>query len=202
MIGNTIGRVDEPNCPYAGDDDVLRQYVAGKLPEVAAEDFEEHVFRCDRCRDEVDRAIELRAAWSNEAAAGGARRWDLRHYSILAVAASACIVVLGLWQLRERQELQPPPLRSAIAHDIAASGHLTAGTFTLSWSPVAGAHSYRVQILNSIGEPVTSTETTATTFSVALPPVTRGESLYWKIQALDDDRVVIASSTLHKIGSL
>ncbi len=200
MIGNTIYRVDEPNCPYAADDDVLRQYVAGKLPEAAAEDFEEHLFQCDRCRDEVQTAIELRAAWEKQAATRQEGRWGVRRYSVMAVAAAATIVVVGLWQARSRQELQPPPLRSANAREISASGQMAGGTFTLTWTPVSGAHSYRVQVLNAVGEPVTSTETTATMFSVALPPIAPGEPLYWKVQALDDDRVVIAASKLHKIG--
>jgi hypothetical protein len=86
-----------------------------------------------------------------------------------------------------------------VSRDIAASGRVVTGTLTLTWTPVAGARSYRVQVLDAVGEPVNSTETAATTFSVALPPTPPGEALYWKVQALDDDHVVIANSQLQKI---
>jgi len=196
MIGNTINSVNQ-ECRQTPDDDVLRQYVAGQLPEAAAEEFEQHMFACDRCADEVQQAIELRAAMPP-----AIRQQKHRPYSLLAAAAAVAVVALGLWQVRTRQEpLSPPPLRSANAREIKASGHLNGATFTASWSAVPDARSYRVRVFDSVGEPVTWMETTSTRFSGAIGPTPRGQPRYWKVQALDDDHVVIASSELRKIDS-
>lgn len=199
MSGNTIISVDDLNCLYAADDDVLRQYVTGKLPNDDAEEFEEHLFACERCREEVETAIELRAALAREQEIRRESPASVSRYAILALAAAAAIAVVGLWRMQDRGPLQPAPLRSSVSREIAASGRLVAGTLTLSWRAVDAASSYRVQVLNAVGEPVNSTETAATNFSVALPPTPPGEALYWKVQALDDDHVVIASSQLRKI---
>ncbi|HEY8134291.1 MAG TPA: zf-HC2 domain-containing protein [Thermoanaerobaculia bacterium] len=196
MSGNTIYSVNQ-ECRQANDDDVLRQYVAGLLPEAAAEEFEEHMFACDACAEEVQRAIELRAALPP-----AIRRSQRRPYSLLAAAAAAAVVAVGLWQVRLRQEpIAPPPLRSATAHEIKASGHLVGTTFTASWNAVSDARSYRVQVFDSVGQPVTWTETASTRFSAPIGSASRGEPRYWKVQALDDDHVVIASSELRKIES-
>jgi hypothetical protein len=105
-----------------------------------------------------------------------------------------------LWQVElHRAPALAPPLRSAASRDISATGRLNGATFTGTWKPVSGAHSYRVQIFNSIGEPVTWTETSSTTFSATIGASRNGEPRYWKVQALDEDRVVIASSALIKI---
>ena len=193
MIGNSIDSV-QPECRYFTDDEILRQYVAGRLPEPAAEEFEQHLFECQRCADEVQRAIELRAVMTGSRAS---RRNRSRSYSLLALAAVVVGMAIGLWQLRLRQEpSSPPPLRSAVAREISASGRVAGGVFSASWKAVPNARSYRVQVFNAIGEPIASAETKETAFST---PQTRGQ--FWKVQALDDDGVVIASSELIKIGS-
>ncbi len=199
MIGNTVTGVDKTECRYETEDDVLRQYVAGKLSESDVEHFEEHLFHCDRCREEVDRAIEVRAALSGEPASQRGTRFNVRQYSVLAIAAALAIVVVGLWQVRPRQEIPSALLRDGAARAIAATGRLAGGTFTVTWKPVAGAHSYRVQMFNTLGEPVTWTETSSTTFSVPFLRPADGSAMYWKVQALDEDRVVIATSELRKI---
>src|SRR6266849_4827046 len=95
--------------------------------------------------------------------------------------------------------LTPPPLRGISGREIMASGRLVDGVFTASWKPVRGARSYRVQIFDSIGEPVTWTETSKTTVSATIGSAPPGQTRYWKVQALDDDHIVIASSELLKI---
>jgi len=119
----------------------------------------------------------------------------------LAIAATVAAVALGLWQMQLREpNLAPPPLRGS-SREISAAGRMTGTTFNASWNAVKDARSYRVQIFNAIGEPVTWTETSATRFSANLGPPRNGEQRYWKVQALDDDHVVIASSPLMKIAS-
>jgi putative zinc finger protein len=192
MNGNSFISVDQIECRYSDDDDVLRQYVAGKLSEAAAEEFEEHMFECDRCAEEVERAMELRAVMRKPR--------QRRVYVPLAAAAIVAAVALSLWQARPRENpIAPPPLRGLGSREIVASGTLTKGIFTASWKPVRDARSYRVQVFDSIGDPVTWTETSKTTFSAPIGSAPRGEPRYWKVQALDDDRVVIASSELLKI---
>ena len=189
MIGNSIIGVNH-------DDDAPRQYVAGLLTEEAAEDFEQHFFECDACADEVERAMEIRAALKSRRVGSG--RWRVG----LAIAATLAAVALGLWQTRLREPvLAPPPLRGASNREITATGHLAGTTFTAQWNAVKDARSYRVQIFNSVGEPIAWTETSSTKFSAAIGAARNGESRYWKVQALDEDRVVIASSPLLKIVS-
>ena len=192
MSGNSFISVDQIECRYSDDDDVLRQYVTGRLPEAAAEEFEQHLFECDRCAEEVESAMELRAVMR--------KPQSRRLYVPLAAAAIVAAVALSLWQARPRETpLAPPPLRGSTSREMTASGSLVKGTFTASWKPVRDARSYRVQVFDSIGEPVTWTETSKTTFSASIGSDPKGEPRYWKVQALDDDRVVIASSELLKI---
>jgi hypothetical protein len=192
MSGNSFISVDQIECRYSDDDDVLRQYVAGRLSQAEAEEFEQHMFECEQCAEEVERAMELRAVMRQPQ--------TRRVYVPLAAAAIVAAVALSLWQVRPRETpLAPPPLRGASAREISASGSVEKGVFTASWKPVRDARSYRVQVFDSIGEPVTWTETSKTTFSASIGPTPRGEPRYWKVQALDDDRVVIASSELLKI---
>ena len=195
MIGNTVNSVNQIECHRAADDDALRDYVAGKLSPEAAEEFEQHLFECDACADEVQRAIEIRAALRTPARRAAGGRWGVG----LAIAATIGAIAFGLWQVElRRQPLAPPPLRGS-AHEITATGTLNGATFTAIWKPVANARSYRVQIFNAIGEPVTFTETGSTTFSATIGAARKSEPRYWKVQALDDDRVVIAASALMKI---
>ncbi|HYS53342.1 MAG TPA: zf-HC2 domain-containing protein [Thermoanaerobaculia bacterium] len=191
MIGNSIISVDQ-NCRYSDEDDVLRAYVAGRLSESAAEEFEQHLFECDRCAQEVERAVELRSVMG--------RREKQSPLLPLAAAAIVAAVAISLWQARPREaSLTPPPLRGISGREIMASGRLVDGVFTASWKPVRGARSYRVQIFDSIGEPVTWTETSKTTVSATIGSAPPGQTRYWKVQALDDDHIVIASSELLKI---
>jgi putative zinc finger protein len=192
MNGNSNIRMDQIECRQS--DDVLRQYVAGRLSEADAEAFEEHMFECDRCAEEVERAMELRAVM--------AKPRQRRVYVPLAAAAIVAAVALSLWQARPRENpLANPPLRGTTPREIVATGNFAQGILTASWKPVRDARSYRVQVFDSIGEPVTWTETSMTTFSAPIGPAPPGELRYWKVQALDDDRVVIASSELLKIRS-
>ena len=196
MIGNSINSVNQMECRLAADDEVLRDYVAGRLSPEVAEEFEQHLFECDECADEVQQAIEIRAASRTPARRVASGGWRVG----LAIAAAIGAVALGLWQVElRRQPLGPPPLRGSSGREITASGKLNGATFTAVWKPVANARSYRVQIFNSVGEPVTWTETSSTTFSATIGAARKGEPRYWKVQALDDDRVVIASSALMKI---
>jgi DNA-binding beta-propeller fold protein YncE len=195
MIGNSSNSVSQTECPRSVDDDLARLYVAGRLSEEAAEEFEQHFFECDACAAEVERAMEIRAALKTRRVAGGGWRVGL------AIAATLAAVALGLWQMQLREaNLAPPPLRGA-SRDITATGRMAGATFHASWNAIRDARSYRVQVYNAIGEPVTWTETSATRFSANLGVPRNGEQRYWKVQALDEDHVVIASSPLMKIAS-
>ena len=192
MIGNSIIGVNH-------DDDAPRQYVAGLLTDEAAEEFEQHLFECDACADDVERAMEIRAALTTRRVASGG--WRVGRVG-LAIAATLAAVALGLWQTRLHEPvLAPPPLRGASSREINATGRLAGTTFTAQWKAVKDARSYRVQIFNSVGEPIAWTETSNTRFSAAIGAARNGEPRYWKVQALDEDRVVIASSPLLKIVS-
>lgn len=187
--------MNQIECRREADDDLVREYVGGKLSDVEAEDFEQHLFECDACADEVERAMEIRAALRPPASAVRRSGWPVG----LAIAATIGAVALGLWQVEiRRQPLGPPGIRG-VSREITATGKLNGETFTGTWKPVVGARAYRVQIFNSVGEPVTWSETRNTTFSATIGAGKKGQPRYWKVQALDEDRVVIATSPLIRI---
>src|SRR2546430_7058791 len=129
MTGNSTNSVNQTECPSSADDDLARLYVADRLSEEAAEQFEQHLFECDACAAEVERAMEIRAALKTRRAAGGGWRVGL------AIAATVAAVALGLWQMQLREPNLAPPLRGS-SREISAAGRMTGTTFNASWNAV------------------------------------------------------------------
>lgn len=143
-----------PECPFAEDDDVLRQYGRGTLTGAAADTFEAHLFGCDRCDRELRRAVELRAALTpvETATSAPASMPAVASFSdqrfrplLLAAAAVALVVGLGFWQSRTpRPRVGEPlsasrpitqePMRGSSAPPIAVTSSVSGETFHATWT--------------------------------------------------------------------
>jgi anti-sigma factor RsiW len=186
-------------CLYADDDDLLRKYVAGKVTESEAETFEGHLFECDRCRTELEQTLAIRAAMQKPSQAS-LLQW--RFPSVISVAAAAAVIVLvvGLWQWRSRSETVMQSVRGAERGELAATAHLTRGVLNVTWKATPSAREYAVQLFTGAGTPLQSVRTSDTKASLPLGSVPSGTPLYWRVQAIDENGVVISSSQLQRIA--
>ena len=149
-----------PECPYAEDDEALRQYGRGTLNGDAADTFEGHLFGCDRCDRELRRAVELRAALipvetttsAPESMPAVASFPDRRFRLFLSAAAAVALVVgLGFWQARTprpvageplsaSRNIAQEPMRGSSAPPIAVTSSVSGETFHATWTmPHQGA---------------------------------------------------------------
>lgn len=186
-------------CLYDDDDDLLRKYAAGKVTESEAETFEAHLFGCDRCRTELEQAMAIRAAMQ-EPSRGSLLRW--RFPSVISVAAAAAVIVLvvGLWQWRSHDETVMQPVRGAERGELAATAQLTRGVLNVTWKAIPSAREYAVQLFTGAGTPLQSVRTSDSKASLPLGSVPSGAPLYWRVQAMDENGVVISSSQLQRIA--
>jgi hypothetical protein len=186
-----------------GEQDVAVLYLAGRLPEDDAEAFEAHYLQCDKCWEDVQRGIELRAALGKPPVAPAARAtrfaWDWRP---LAVAAAIAFVGLGVWRLTRRtaDETSRPVLRGVNAERLDLKVETEPqGSFNLTWPPHPDAATYKIEVLASDGVSVWKTEIKETRLSIGaavLPAPRTGISLLIRVEALDPMRQVVATSEL------
>jgi hypothetical protein len=186
-------------CLYADDDDLLRHYAAGKVTESEAERFEEHLFGCDRCRTELEQAMGIRAA-AEEPSRASLLQWRFPSVSFVAAAAAVIVVVFGLWQLRSRDHAVLQPVRGTQRGELAATARVTGGTLSVTWRPTPAAHEYAVQLFTVDGTPLQSVRTSESRASLPLGSLPSGARLYWRVQAIDENGVVISSSQLQRIA--
>jgi hypothetical protein len=182
-------RHDSRACP---DDDKLRRYALGTLTEQEAETVEAHYFACDRCWHELERIVEVRAAFDGATGArtSGKHRRGLQG---LAMAAVLAIAAAGLWLWMPRPgEGEVETLRGAdgsLDLSVTSSGE----RWTAEWPDVPGAASYVLEVMTADGQSLLSIETIEASADVALPSGTGGVT-YWKVQALDSMRQTIERS--------
>ncbi len=86
---------------HAPGDDSVAQYVAGTMPAVELDEFEEHLLGCEECRAAVRAGAAIRVALSSPLTATMARApatngRRLRLYWLAAAAAAAMIVVFAI----------------------------------------------------------------------------------------------------------
>lgn len=213
-------------CPYAADDDILRQYARGVLSEEAADAFEEHLFSCDRCERELRRAVEVRAALSPAAAAIVSPRVvpfskrRVRTFSLSAAAALVLVLGLGFWQSRALRPAGPEqvrspgpraqePMRGPETPPITASGSFSGSKFTATWkpsralfdfggTPLQRSPRYLIQFFGEDGTSLYSVTTRETSVTTALTGPMGAGTFYWNVQALDADGVAVGKSKLQK----
>lgn len=189
------------DCP---DHDVLLGYLRQALPEEEASSFEAHYFACDRCWEEVERGLEVRAALTaeetREVSSGEGQRAPGRwwRHPAFAVAAGLGLAAVGLWQWGPAG---PEEGRETIVRGATEALELAFETsserLALSWPEVTGAESYLVQFLDAAGTLLLEEETAASELTVAwmrLPPPNTEGALLARVQALDSLRQTLVSS--------
>jgi hypothetical protein len=186
-------------CLYADDDDLLRKYAAGKVTESEAETFEEHLFGCDRCRTELEQAMAIRAAMQ-EPSRASLLQWRFPSVAFVAAAAAVIVVVFGLLQLRSRDQAIVQPVRGAQHGELAATARVSGGSLSINWNAIPAARDYTVQLFTADGSPLQSMRTSDSKASLPLGSLPSGAPLYWRVQAIDENGVVISSSPLQRIA--
>jgi hypothetical protein len=180
--------------PHQPDDELVRRYVAGSAPPAEAEAFEEHYFGCDDCWREVEAATELGEAIRRPAAPTSPRIWP-----VLAAAAVAAFLFVGIWQMVQQQQPQSdrePAFRSSQpAFSTAAT---RAGSKTMiSWESRPEACWYLVRRFSDDGSELDSTRVDAPQRQLELPFAERAS--HYRVEALDEFRSVIGDSGLQRL---
>lgn len=205
----------EQTCPIADTDTDVR-YLAGSLTDAEAEAFEEHYFGCDTCWKAVQRGAEIRSALSQS---GGvveektklpASRQSIarRQWWPALAAAAAILVAVGLWKFpiaTEPNNTTPDeagrtaePTRGT-AEAFAISTTASGQTLTASWPHTPEARAYRVRLIAEDGRLLLERELADTSIVIPLEAVSRIKPegpIYWKVEGLNDLRVVISNYAL------
>ncbi len=214
---------DQPICLYADDADIEQRYLAGKLSENDAEEFERHYFECDTCWNRVQRGAEIKAALQPATESAQPvkretlqplprRRRSFASWATPLAAAAVLVVGIGLWRNRSDRpsENQPAPVAPSIeptrgaSTSLVVSSHATSDGLVAAWTKAATAHTYRVRLLAADGSLLFERETADT--SVVLPSDSarvsaNSGSRFWQIQALDELRKIVATSQLTPVKS-
>lgn len=190
----------EPECPYTADDDLLRRYAAGKVDGEEADRFEQHLFECDRCWNELREVAHLRSALRD--------RMELRRSNvarpiapILAAAAAMVLIILGAWNLYlDRRTPDRTIWRGPHIGAITLSAVRQDSTVSIRWNSIPGASTYVVSIFAADGTLVQRVPATDTNVTVTLEPTSAAEAVYARVDAIDRARRPIAESSLQRIS--
>jgi hypothetical protein len=199
------------DAPFHQEEDLSARYLNGTLSPTEADAFEAHYFECDRCWNELQRAVELRAAFRSER---DARPEQLRSigssprviprllagWRPLALAAGIAFATFGIWRIVAEPKPYDDTLRAPDA-SLPVSAYTSGNTVVAAWGSVPGAEIYHVRLFAGDGSVLIEREIADTTFMVNadLLPAPGGNLLYWEIEALDPLRQVVARSGLRKV---
>lgn len=196
-------------CP---DDAIVLDYLKNRLAEDQAEAFEQHFFACERCWQEVERGIELRATWAERPERSATSAPKTRPARSLTggrswrplVAAAAAVLAVGIWLQWplgiERSE--PEVLRGADERlSLSLSIEATPEAVTLTWAEVPATEVYLLEIFASDGRLLVEEETNKLTIAVMTETLRAAGSgrLLARVQALDALRQVALSSELQEV---
>ena len=134
------------HCEYA-DTDTASRYVAGTLAD--AEPFEEHMFECEACAEEVEKGVAIRRALRKP-------RTRLRWIPLAAAAALAAIVFVLVPR-------DTPDVMRGTAQAIVVKAVAQRGEVRVEWAAVKGAARYVVTLSAEDGTPLRQRDTTETT---------------------------------------
>ena len=210
-------------CPIADSDTEVR-YLAGRLTSDEAEEFERHYFECDTCAKAVERGAEIRSALGASAISGArpmyvstdlpdvaeARAFVPRRRSFvwrpLIAAAAVLAVVTSLWRFNSpaSSRLQAPEAVGSADHTRGVNPPLTISASTrermlvATWSSAIGARSYRVRLLEADGTLLFERQTADTSIALSVDSISKGRLtiMFWDVQALNELRRVISTSSL------
>jgi hypothetical protein len=195
------------DCDWIEQNDAVSRYVGGRLGDGEIEGFETHCLTCERCWSELRAAVELRHAAGVEFVAPPVRpRSDRNLWPLLAAAAALAVMAVGLRDLTRRTEEVPreTTYRSAavpvLALVVRPSGP---GELEISWTPVADADSYALEILSSDGSTVLERETRTTSFrldAASLPEAAPGNPFFATVEARDSMQQLLARSERTKLS--
>ena len=167
---------------------LIASYLDRRMSDADRERFESHLAECPECRRAVIEADSLikqvRPTWRGNAMIG----------------LIAATIVLVAVDLTVQHTGQPTPTRSVreVESGLIAygpTGDVTRSRLRFVWSPLAGAISYKIAVVDATSQPVWST--TASDTSIALPAnvsLRAGENYLWVVDAL------AADGTTHSTG--
>lgn len=167
---------------------LIASYLDRRMSDADRERFESHLADCPECRQAVVDADSLikrvRPTWRGNAMIG-------------LIAATLVLVAVDLTVQRTGE---PTPTRAARALEsgliaYGPTGDVTRSGLRFVWSPLAGAISYKIAVVDATSRPVWSTTVSDT--SIALPekaPLRAGENYLWVVDAL------AADGTTHSTG--
>lgn len=169
----------------------IASYLDRRMSGVDRERFEDHLSECPECRQAVIEAESLlkrvRPRWRGNA--------------IVALIAATIVLVAVDLKVQDRNDLSAPtPTRAVRTIDrgltaYGPSGEVTRSGLHFVWSPLAGAISYKIFLVDASSQPVWSAPATDT--SIALPATVAlraGETYLWAVDALASD------GTMHSTG--
>ena len=169
-------------------DMLIASYLDRRMSDAERERFENHLAECPECRRAVIEADTLikrvRPTWRGNAMIG-------------LVAAALVLVAVDLTVQHTRK---PTPTRAVRSVDSGLTAYGPMGDVTRSglrfvWSPLAGAISYKIAVVDATSQPVWST--TASDTTIALPAsvsLHAGETYMWVVDGL------AADGTTHSTG--
>lgn len=202
---------ESTSCPYSQNGEIDQHYLAGTLPESDAETFERHYFECDICWARLQRGAEIRAAlWKSQPSSLPVqsspvtrRRMTIR--VMPATAAAVLLVGLGIWR-NSRVMSHSPRVAAREASETTRGSEMsfnvatriTDGRIVAAWPPTSGAVDYRVRLLAQDGTLLLEREVSDTSFVLPADsvPGAKTASRYWHVQALNELRSIIATSSL------
>jgi hypothetical protein len=168
------------------DERRIQAYLARELSEAEAERFEEELLADDALADEVQRALEIRAALGSTAAtqiALRARRSPRLLYALAAAAGIAFIAVAVPWLQRPAD-----PMFRGVEQRMGLQIEVDGGELRAQWAPVAGATGYELRVLARDGRVLESIEVETAEAAVDVGGQ-RGSDLepaFAEVVALDD----------------
>jgi len=199
---------DGIDCAGVAENDLIARYVAGRLEGDEAEAFEAHYFACRRCWEDLQRALEVRAAFAPDDSAETApratgsasptRAFPRKRWARwgIPIAAAAAILAVVIW--RGGSGPVPEGPGSALRGEAPAldlRGDVRADTVIAAWSSVPNADLYRLSLHTADGALLLQRETADTSIRVLRDSIP-SEAGYWSVEALDALRKVVARSRL------
>jgi hypothetical protein len=187
-------------CPHEDRAALAADYLAGRLPEGRAEEFEAHYFACDACFEQVELAASLHAAFQRRpraAARRATRTWALAAAAMLAVA------VAGVWLVRfpGGAPVEDRVLRGDGA-SFAVKATLGEAELVLEWPAVDGAHQYEARVFDAEGGMLWERRTDVPRVVVPrseLPAVAGAGELFASVDALDALLQPVARSSIARV---
>jgi hypothetical protein len=163
---------------------LIASYLDRRMSDVDRERFEYHLAHCRACRLEVMEAESLlkrvRPTW--------------RVNKVVALLAAVFVLVAVNLKVQHKNDLSAPATTREVRTTDAGltaygpSGEVTRSGLRFVWSPLAGAISYKILLVDANSRPVWLAAATDT--SIALPATVAlraGETYFWGVDALASD---------------